>query len=252
MTADLTGKVAIVTGGSSGIGRQTAETLAARGAMLVVNYPTPAQRDDAQAVVNAISGRGGQAVAVQADVTSLKEIDALFDAAGEAFGGQLDIVVSNAGGTAGFRPIADTDEAYYDAGMALNAKSNFFVMKRAARDIADGGRIIVTASTTTALAFAGSSVYAGGKAAAEIFVRVLAKELGPRGVTVNAVSPGLTDTPAMREAGQVEERLEMARRLTPLGRLGRPDDIADVIAFLASEEARWITGQNIRAGGGVV
>jgi 3-oxoacyl-[acyl-carrier protein] reductase len=118
--------------------------------------------------------------------------------------------------------------------------------------VRDEGRIVVIASTTPDLAFAGTAIYAGAKAAAATYARVLAKELGPRGITVNAISPGLVDTAAMRAAGNVEERLAMAKRITPLGRVGRPEDIADVVAFVVSEEARWVTAQNLRVGGGVV
>jgi 3-oxoacyl-[acyl-carrier protein] reductase len=251
MYQPLVGKIALVTGSSQGIGRQIAETLAARGAHVIVNYPYVSEASSAATVVAAIAAGGGSAVAVCADVTRIAEIRALFKQAIERFGA-IDIVVSNAGGASVFKPIAEASEEDYDRTMALNAKANFFVLQEAAKTVRDNGRIVVIASTTVDLAFAGSAIYAGAKAAAATYARVLAKELGPRGITVNAVSPGLVDTVSMRAAGQVEERFAMAQRMTPLGRIGRPDDIADVIAFVVSEGARWVTAQNLRVGGGVV
>ena len=251
MYQSLTGKVALVTGSSQGIGRQIAETLAARGARVVVNYPFDGEAPRAADVVATIEAGGGGAVAVRADVTRLAEIQALFVQTVERFGA-IDIVVSNAGGSSEFKPIADAGEEEYDRTMALNAKAHFFVLQEAAKAVRDEGRIVVIASTTPDLAFAGTAIYAGAKAAAATYARVLAKELGPRGITVNAISPGLVDTAAMRAAGNVEERLAMAKRITPLGRVGRPEDIADVVAFVVSEEARWVTAQNLRVGGGVV
>lgn len=251
MHQSLTDKVALVTGSSQGIGRRIAETLAARGARVVVNYPFDGEASSAADVVAAIEAGGGSAVAVRADVTRLAQIRALFVQTVNLFGA-IDIVVSNAGGSSEFKPIAQAGEEEYDRTMELNAKAHFFVLQEAAKTVRDGGRIVVIASTTTDLAFAGSAIYAGAKAAAVTYARVLAKELGPRGITVNAISPGLVDTAAMRAAGHVEERLAMAKRMTPLGRVGRAEDIAAVVAFVVSEEARWVTAQNLRVGGGVV
>lgn len=251
MHAPLADRVAIVTGSTRGIGRQIAETIAAHGARVVVNYPFEREAKAAEEVVNAIKAAGGEAIAVQADVTKIAEIEALFAKTQARFGG-VDIVVSNAGGDAVIKPIIEVTEEEYDRATALNAKGNFFVLREAARTIRDNGRVVVIASSTTGMPYAGSAIYAGAKGAAELYARVLAKELGPRGVTVNAVSPGLVDTEASRAAGQVEERYAMAIRNTPLGRVGVPADIADVVAFVVSEEARWITGQNLRVGGGII
>lgn len=248
--AGLTDKVALVTGASRGIGRQIAETLAAQGARVAVNYPFASEAEAANAVVNVIAKANGAAFAIQADVRRVGDIETMFAAVRERFGG-IDIVVSNAGGDATMKPLAETSEEEYDRCTSLNGRGNFFVLREAARTVRDGGRIVVIASSTTALAYAGSSVYGGAKAAAEMYARVLAKELGPRQITVNAVSPGLVDTEAARAAGNNEERYALAMRATPLGRLGRPDDIADVVAFLAGDGGRWITGQNLRVGGGV-
>jgi 3-oxoacyl-[acyl-carrier protein] reductase len=244
----LEGKVALVTGASQGIGRATAIALSRLGASVVVNYNR--EVDAARAVVDSIVTEGRRALAVQSDIRQVEGIRMLFKQAAAAFNG-LDIVVSNAGAQVPSCPISEVSEDEFDLGFSLNGRSHFFVMQMAVRTLRDGGRIILTSSSTTTAPFAGSAVYAGAKAAAEIYVRVLAKELGSRAITVNAVSPGLTDTVQMR-AGVTQERMDAVVRMTPLGRAGLPQDIADVIAFLATDEARWITGQNIRVGGGIV
>jgi len=249
-SAQLKNKTAIVTGSSQGIGRAIACALAAQGANVVVNYPFDTDATHAAEVMDRVNSRGGSALCVRADVTLREEIRALFDQAVNTYG-NVDIVVSNAGGATLLKPIADVTEAEYDATTALNAKAHFFVLQEAARRLRNDGRIILIASSTTAIPYAGSATYAGAKAAAELYVRVLAKEVGARGITVNAVSPGPILTDAARSAGALE-RFDAAVKMTPLGRLGEPEDIADVVAFLATHEARWITGQNIRAGGGIV
>jgi 3-oxoacyl-[acyl-carrier protein] reductase len=180
----------------------------------------------------------------------VEEIWTLFERS-EAKFGTPDIVVSNAGGLVNLKPIAEVTEAEYDAMTALNGKAHFFVLREAARRLRDNGRIVVIATSTTAMPFIGSATYAGAKAAAELYARVLAKEVGSRGITVNAVSPGPILTPGALDGGTLE-RFDVARKMTPLGRLGEPEDVADVVAFLATHAARWITGQNIRAGGGIV
>jgi 3-oxoacyl-[acyl-carrier protein] reductase len=250
MTTTLQDKTAIVTGSSQGIGRAIALALAARGANLVINYPRDADAEAAERVVAEVRAAGARGTCVRADVTRTEEIRSLFDRAQEEFK-DLDIVVSNAGGAARLTPIADVTETDYDAATTLNAKAHFFVLQEAAKRLRNDGRVIVIASSTTAMPYAGSATYAGAKAAAELYTRVLAKELGPRGITINAVSPGPILTEAARAAGSLD-RFDMALKMTPLGRLGEPEDIADVVAFLAGHEARWITGQNIRAGGGLV
>jgi len=149
------------------------------------------------------------------------------------------------------RPVAETSEDDYDRAMALNARSQFFVMQEAARRVEKGGQIVILSSSTVALTYPGSASYAGAKRAAELYAQVLAIELGPRNITVNVVAPGPTNTSAMR-AQNPAERIAHLAAITPLGRLGEPHDIASVIAFLASDESRWITRQVLQVGGGIV
>ena len=242
--ASLDGKVALVTGASRGIGRAIAERLARAGAMVVVNYARSA--DAAREVVPAKEATGGRAAAVQADVSRVEDVRRLVRETVERFG-RLDILVNNAG-TAVYKPLVEAMEEDFDKTFALNARGTFFAMQEAARRMADGGRIVSLSTGGTVAGAPGASFYAGSKAAVEQFTKALAKEIGGRGITVNAVSPGFTDTDMLGDNPQFKE---MGAQLSPLGRLGRPEDVADVVGFLASEEARWITGQNVQAGGGV-
>jgi len=242
-------KVALITGSTQGIGRATALEIGRRGGSVTVNYPFESDRPDAERVVAEIEADGGRAIAVQADVTDLAAIRRLFDETEAAFGG-LDFVVSNAGGTPGFVPIADCSEAMFDAAFGLNAKATFFVLQEAARRVRDQGRIVGLSSSTTRLVYGGTAHYAGAKAAVELYCKVLSKEIGARGITVNSLSPGMTDTEGMRAANPPPERLEIVRNLTPLGRIGQAEDVARAIVMLLGEDARWITGQHINAGGG--
>lgn len=251
MAKPLAGRVAIVTGSSRGIGRCIAETLAERGASVVVNHADRADGAAAADVVDTIRLAGGQALAVRADVTSVADIEMLFAAAASRYGG-VDIVVSNAGAAAPIKPIVGITEAEYDATLAINARAGFFVLREAARRVRDGGRILIISSTTAVTPFAGTATYSGAKAACETFARVLAKEVGPRGITVNALSPGPIDTAVARVAGSPEVRFAGAISMTPLGRLGTREDIARVVSFVVSDDARWVTGQLLRVGGGIV
>jgi 3-oxoacyl-[acyl-carrier protein] reductase len=246
----LRGRTGIVTGSSQGIGRAIACALASFGANVVVNYPHDSDTERSSEVAEEVERLGGRAFCIRADVTRRQEICSLFDQS-EAKFGALDIVISNAGGGGILKPISEVTEEEDDSVSALNGKAHFFVFQEAARRLRNGGRIILIATSTTAAPFSGSATYAGAKAAAELYARVLAKEVGGRGITVNSVSPGPILTPGMRDGGTLE-RFEMARKATPLGRLGEPEDVADVVAYLTTHEARWITGQNIRAGGGLV
>lgn len=241
----LTEKVAVVTGSSRGIGRAVAERLGKEGASVVVNYVQNA--DQALEVVSAIEAAGGQARALRADMSDVADIRRLFHETVNHFG-RLDILVTSAG-IARWGPLADATEDDFDAVFAVNAKGVFFALQEGARRIADGGRIINISTCSTEMSLPGLAIYVGSKAAGEQFAKMLARELGARGITVNSVSPGFTVTDMLPEDRAWRE---MGAQMSAFGRLGQPADVADVVAFLASEQGRWVTGQNIQACGGVV
>ena len=241
----LKDKVAVVTGASKGIGRAIAERLAKDGASVVVNYGKSA--DQAKMVVAGIKQAGGKALAVQADMSQVKDIRRLFQESLEHFG-QVDIVVANAA-MFNQKSVLDATEEEYDLMFALNAKGIFFTLQEAGRLVKNGGRIIYISTSATAMRYPGAAVYKGSKVVGEQCVETLAKELGSRNVTVNTISPGFTDTEMLP---QDEAFLEMAKNMSPMGRLGQPSDIASVVAFLVSEAGGWITGNTIQAGGGMV
>lgn len=241
----LQGKIAIVTGSSRGIGAAIARKLAAEGAAVVVNYA--GNRKAADEVVVAISGGGGRAIAVQADAGDPAQIRALFDAAEKAFG-KVDILVNNAG-TLVNKTVAETEEAEFDALFRLNVKGVYFAMKEAAARLADGGRVINLSSGTSRMMLPTYGAYSATKAAVEQISRTFAVEVGARGITVNSVLPGPTNTELFHEGKSAETVARMAAR-SPFNRLGEPDDIARVVAFLAGPEAGWITAQSIGANGG--
>lgn len=237
-------RVAVVTGSSRGIGRATALRLAADGSAVVVNYHSDA--DAARRVVAAVEEQGGSAVAIRADAAAPRELRALIDAAEQRYGG-LDVLVHNAAGfTRG--PLTDAADEDYEHVFDLNARATFVALREAGRRMRDGGRIVYVSSVATRLSPPGEALYAAGKAAGEQLVRGFAREMGERGITVNSVLPGPTDTDGFAAGGAPVEAL-VAR--TPLGRLGRPEDIADVVAFLASDGARWVTGQSVTVDGGL-
>ena len=238
-------KVAIVTGASAGIGRAIAERLAQDGATVVVNYGKSA--DKAKQVVAGIEAKGGKAVAIQADMSKIADVRRVVRETVQRFG-RLDILVNNAGMFT-FKPLVETTEQEFDQIFSLNAKGPYFAMQEVAKVIADGGRIVNISTDGTHIGFAGATAYLGSKGALEQFTKGLAHELASKGITVNTVSPGYTDT-AMMPADPTFRQI--GEQASPLKRLGTPKDIADVVAFVVSEEARWLTGQNIHAGGGVV
>lgn len=239
----LSGKVAVVTGASSGIGRAIAERIAEEGAIVVVNYSKSS--DKAQEVVVGIQAKGGKAVAVQADMSRVVDARRLIADTIKQFN-RLDILVNNAGKFMP-KPLEETTEEDFDGVIALNAKGPYFAMQEAVKTLKDGGRIVNISTGGTQLNFPGATAYLGSKAALEQYTKGLAQELAPKGVTVNCVSPGFTETRMM-----TEEYRQIGIQLSPMKRLGVPKDIADVVAFIVSEEARWLTGQTIQVGGGIV
>lgn len=237
----LQGKAALVTGGSRGIGRAIALGLASQGAAVVIGYLK--NESSAREVVQTITNTGRRAAAVQADLSRPSEVTRLFDEAGKALG-RLDIVVANAADIM-LKPLAECTEDDYQRIFDANTKSVFFTLKEAALRLSRGGRIIVSSTGGTKLFFPDQSLYLGSKGAIEQFVRALAWELGPRNITVNTISPGPTDTDMMQDRYR-----GAAAAKSPFNRIAEPKDIADVAVFLATDAARWVTGQNINAGGG--
>jgi 3-oxoacyl-[acyl-carrier protein] reductase len=240
-------RVAIVTGASRGIGAAMAQRLAHDGFAVVVNYARG--REEAEQVTTAIEREGGRAVAVQADIGEASAVVSLFDAAEQAFGG-VDVLVNNAG-TMKLGALAEVADADFDRQVALNLGGVFRGMREAARRLRDGGRIISFSSSVVGLYQPGYGVYAASKAAVEAMTHILAKELGPRGITVNAVAPGPVETQFFL-AGKSEDQVRAITGMNPLRRLGQPEDIARVVAFLASPEGGWVNGQVVRANGGVI
>ncbi|HTY93387.1 MAG TPA: glucose 1-dehydrogenase [Steroidobacteraceae bacterium] len=245
----LTGRVAIVTGASKGIGAAIARELAAAGAAVVVNYA--GSRAAADAVVSRITSAGGRAAAVQADVAKPEEAQRLVAQAVAAFGAP-DILVNNAG-VYEFAPLEAVSAELFHRQFNTNVLGLLQVTREAVAHFAPrGGSIINISSVVTRLNLPGSTVYAGTKAAVDTITRVLAKELGGRNIRVNAINPGLIETDGTRAQGIMGsdfERNVLAQ--TPLGRIGQPDDVARVAVFLASEAAGWVTGETIAASGGV-
>jgi 3-oxoacyl-[acyl-carrier protein] reductase len=214
---------------------------------VVVNYASSAEA--AEAVAGGIQARGGRAVAVQADVARPAQVRRLFAEALRAFG-RVDIVVNNAA-VALVKPMTETTEEEFENVFATNALGPFVAMQEAARLLPDGGRIVNVSSGATTVGFAGHSVYCASKAALEQLTLVCANELGPRGIAVNSVLVGPTETDMLNSLGEHAAAFKAALRArTPMGRIAEPRDIADVVAFLASEDARWVTGQAIRVDGG--
>jgi 3-oxoacyl-[acyl-carrier protein] reductase len=239
-------RVAIVTGGSRGIGQAVAERLAADGQAVAIAYVSDA--DEADATVQRIASRGGRAIAVQADVADEQAVDALFQRVEQEFGG-VDVVV-NAAGVMALAPLADFDLAVLDRMHRTNIRGTFVIDQQAARRVRSGGAIINFSTSVKKLALPTYSAYAASKGAVDAITLVLAKELRGRDITVNAVAPGPTAT-ALFLDGKDEETIERMAQMNPLERLGTPQDIAEVVSFLAGP-ARWVNGQVVYANGGMV
>ena len=247
--ARLTGKVAVVTGASKGIGAGIAEELAKDGASVIVNYASSAS--GAEAVVAKIKNAGGKAKAVHADVSKPAEAKQLIDAAVTEFG-RLDILVNNAG-VYEFLPLEQITETHFDRMFNLNVRGLLFATQAAAGAIGErGGTIINIGSMASQAPVPGGSVYSATKAALDAVTRSLAAELGPRKILVNAVLPGPVETEGVKSmGGDGDQFIAQLVSRTPLGRIGQPKDIATVVSFLASEDGGWITGQIIPVAGGL-
>jgi 3-oxoacyl-[acyl-carrier protein] reductase len=245
--AKLAGKVAVVTGASKGIGAAIAKAFATEGAKVVVNYAI--SREGADAVVQAIREAGGEAIAVAGDVSKAEQAQGVVDAAVGEFG-RLDVLVNNAGIYA-MVPIEQVTEGYYHRTFDVNVLGPLLTIKAALKHLGEGGSIINISSNATTLLPPTSAVYSGTKGALEAITGVLAKELGTRKIRVNALLPGVVETEGTRAMGMIGSDFERyAVAQTPLGRIGQPDDIVGVAVFLASDDARWMTGERLMASGG--
>jgi 3-oxoacyl-[acyl-carrier protein] reductase len=244
---DKISKTAIVTGASRGIGAAVAKRLASDGLAVVINYSADAKSADALA--REIESSGGRALAAKADVSDANAMRGMFDAAQAAFGG-IDVLVNNAG-IMTLAKIADSDDALFDRQIAVNLKGSFNGMREAARRLRDGGRIVNFSTSVVGTKLETYSVYAATKSAVETMTAILAKELRGRNITVNAVAPGPVATDLFLN-GKTPELIDRMAKMNPMERLGSPEDIASVVAFLVGLDGGWINGQVLRANGGMV
>jgi 3-oxoacyl-[acyl-carrier protein] reductase len=248
-TQKVAGKVAVVTGASKGIGAGIARQLAAEGAAVVINYAS--SKSDADRIVDEVTKKGGQAIAVQGDVAKKADIERLFVAATKAFGG-VDIVVNNAG-VYSFEPLEAITEEEFHRQFNVNVLGLLLATQEAVKHFgAGGGSVINISSVVTSVTPPNAAIYSGTKGAVDAITRSLAKELGPKKIRVNAINPGLIETEGYHAIGIAQSEFETnGVAQTPLGRVGQPDDIASVAVFLASEESKWITGETLRVSGGL-
>lgn len=243
----LQNKVALVTGASKGIGASIAKNLAKEGASVVVNYAST--KTGADKVVSDILASGGKAIAVQADISKIDQVQNLIDATIKQFG-RLDVVVNNAG-VFDMRPLEAIDEDHYRRLFDTNVLGTVLVTKAAAPHLSEGSSVINLSSQVTSFTPPASAIYTASKGAIDSITSVLANELGARKIRVNAISPGTTETEGTRAAGFIGSPFEAhLAAQTPLGRSGQPDEVAAVAVFLASDDARWLTGEKIAASGG--
>jgi 3-oxoacyl-[acyl-carrier protein] reductase len=244
---DLKGKVALITGSARGIGKAIAERYGSCGASVVVNYARDVER--ANATVDSIERLGGAAIAIQADVSKVADIERLFADTVERFG-RLDIVVANAGVELVDRPVVDVSEEDFDRLFGVNTKGAFFTLQNAARHVADNGRIIYVGSSNTAYPLPGYGLYGGSTIAPQFLVQVLAKELGARGIAVNAILPTAIDGAGIFTNEVKPEFLAFIRSFRPMQRMGTVDDVANAAEYLASELAGFVSGQHLLVTGG--
>jgi 3-oxoacyl-[acyl-carrier protein] reductase len=243
--AALTGKVAIVTAASRGIGRAVALRLAQDGAAVAVNYVASSEK--AEAVVQEIMANGGRAITIQGSVANKTDVMRLFDETEQKLGA-IDIVV-NVAGVSVFKPHTELTDEDFDKVFSVNARGAMYVLQEAAKRVKDSGRIVQFSTGGTMMPIPAGGIYASSKAAGERMAFALAKEIGHRQVTVNVVSPGVTDTDGLiLNQAAIDHLIGQ----TPLGRLGQPNDIADVVAFLVGDDAHWMTGQNLQVNGGIL
>jgi NAD(P)-dependent dehydrogenase (short-subunit alcohol dehydrogenase family) len=244
---ELSGKVAIITGSARNLGRAFAVALAENGADIVVHHHAPASKGDAEETARLVRNRGARALVVEGDLSHISAVQRLFDATINELG-RVDIVINNAGVIIK-KPIVEVSEEEFDRSFAINAKAAFFTMQEAARRISDGGRIINMGTTLLGATTGFYGVYAGSKAPLEDFSRALAKEIGPRGVTVNTVAPGPVDT-GFFHSQETPQSVAYASSASVAKRLGRVGDIVPLLEFLASPRSQWITAQTLFINGG--
>lgn len=244
----LSGKVALVTGASKGIGAAIAKALAREGAEVAVNYAS--SKAGADAVVETITGAGGKAIAIQGDVSRAEQAKAIIDATVKQFG-RLDILVNNSG-VYEFGAIDELTETQYRRMFDINVLGVLLTTQAAAKHLGEGASIINISSAITSALMPTSAIYSGSKAAVDAITGVLAKELGPRKIRVNAINPGIVQTEGTETAGIAGSELEQfIVAQTPLGRVGQPDDVASIAVFLASNDSGWLTGERMIASGGM-
>ncbi|HEX9511663.1 MAG TPA: glucose 1-dehydrogenase [Puia sp.] len=245
----LTGKVALVTGASKGIGTGIAKGLAAEGASVIVNYVS--NRNDADRVVSAITGAGGKAIAIQGNVSKPADVKKLFAEAKAAYGA-VDVLVNNAG-VYSFGPLASITEEEFHRQFDTNVLGVFLTIQEFDKQVTSEGGVIINITTAgTSLNSPMSALYTATKSAVTSTTRILAKELGPKNIRVNAIAPGGVETEGLQSLGAVGSGMrDYIVSQTPLGRMGQPDDIAPIAVFLASEDAKWVTGEVLFASGGM-
>ncbi|MEW4369784.1 SDR family oxidoreductase [Paenibacillus kandeliae] len=238
-------KTAIVTGASRGIGRQIAIQLAQSGINVIVNYASSSAK--AEEVVTLIRNAGGEATAIQADISKVSEVERLFNETLQQYGA-VDILINNAG-TMNMATLDTVTEEEFDQHMALNVKGTYFACQQAMQHMREGGTIINFSTSVSGAMLPGYSLYGATKGAVEQLTRQLAKEFGPKGITINSIAPGQVATDLFLN-GKSDELVESYRRMNAFGRLGEPEDIANAVELLVSDKSRWITGQTIRVNGG--